>query len=246
MPVFFLSTPVDAEGRFQLSAGDWRHLQKVLRLRTGDLFQVYLPDGSRAEAELASQAGLHYGIVKRRFNLPAPRPLPLWLGMGFLRASRLEWAVEKLTELGLARLSLLRFQQGRQGKSQDISSNKINRLIKISKETLKQCERTTSTQIESPLSFEAFLNQVETEATQAQKIILLERAEAPFLAERIISKKKSWVILVGPEGGFSRTESETAQAQGFEAASLGTAILRSETAALYASCVLDSLLKGKG
>lgn len=234
MPVFPLSQIPDTEGRFPLSADQERHLTRVLRIKPGETFEVSLPDGRRGSARLMAEGKRFHGLWLEEVQGSAAQSLPVWLGIGLLKMSRLEWLVEKATELGVERLCLLQLSQGRISKSESISSNKIERLNKISQETLKQCERNAFMRIDPPQSLESFCEQVPSEVASGGRILLRERSSAPLLSEFLKPSSPRYVFLVGPEGGFSEKEVQLAEKAGFVAASLGPTVLRSETAALAA------------
>lgn len=243
MPVFPLRQAPDAEGRFEIAAEDLRHLSRVLRLKPGDRFEVSLPDGSRAEARLEGEGRRRVGRLLQRLASQPETRLPLWIGLGLIRFSRLEWLVEKATELGVERLSPLLLSRGRFGKSDEVSENKINRLDKIAQETLKQCERIASPQIDPPMGLEAFLK-LTAEDPARRKLLLEERSRATPLREAM-GNAPTWAILVGPEGGLSPEEKSRAREAGFTPVSLGATVLRSETAALYAATALDFFRQGR-
>ncbi len=243
MPVFSVRQAPDAEGRFEIAPEDLRHLSRVLRLKPGDRFEVSLPDGSRAEARLEGEGRRRVGrVLQHLASFPETR-LPLWIGIGLIRFSRLEWLVEKATELGVERLSPLLLSRGRFGKSDEISDNKISRLEKIAQETLKQCERITSPRIDPPMDLESFLKLSGKDADRC-KLLLEERSRAVRLRAGIGDAGR-WAILVGPEGGLSSEEKSRAYAAGFAPVTLGTTVLRSETAALYAAAALDFFRQGR-
>lgn len=243
MAVFTVRSPMDSSGRFEISPEDLHHLTRVLRVRKGECFEILLPEGQRAEAILESEGRRLVGRLLRSLHTLPEKRLPLWIGIGLIRFSRLEWLVEKATELGVERLSPLLLSQGRFTKTDEISHNKISRLQKISQESLKQCERVVSPRIDPPQSLEPFLAEVSSNS-RYKKLILEERSEAISLQESL-EPGGSWVLLVGPEGGFSEQEKAKAKDAGFAAVSLGPNILRSETAALYAASALDFFLKGR-
>lgn len=234
MPVFPLSQIPDADGRLEISPEQERHLVRVLRIKPGADFEVSLPDGRKGIARLVAQGKSLHGVWLEESPEKAAAPLPAWLGIGLIKMSRLEWLVEKATELGVERISLLQLSQAGIAKSESISPNKIERLKKISQETLKQCERNAFIQIDAPQGLDSFLKQVASEAEASTRILLKERSAAPLLSEILKRKSPRRVFLVGPEGGFSEKEAQLAEAAGFVAASLGPALLRSETAALAA------------
>ncbi len=243
MPVFPIRQAPDAEGRFEIVPEDLRHLSRVLRLKPGDRFEVSLPDGSRAEACLEGEGRRRVGRILQRLASQPETRLPLWIGLGLIRFSRLEWLVEKATELGVERFSPLLLSRGRFGKSDEISDNKINRLERIAQETLKQCERIASPRIDPPMDLHSFLNLIGEDAGR-RKLLLEERSRALPLGEAI-GDAGSWAILVGPEGGLSPEEKSRAREAGFTPVSLGTTVLRSETAALYAAAALDFFRQGR-
>lgn len=237
MPVFPLRQPPDAEGRFEIAPEDLRHLSRVLRLKTGDRFEVSLPDGGRAEARLEGEGRRRVGRLLQRLASQPEKRLPLWIGLGLIRFSRLEWLVEKATEIGVERLSPLLLTRGRFGKSEDISENKIKRLEKIAQETLKQCERIASPRIDPPMDLKSFLK-ISGEDPARRKFLLEERSRSIPL-RKAVGDARAWVILVGPEGGLSPEEKSRACDVGFLPVSLGPTVLRSETAAFYAAAALD-------
>ncbi|HEX5034053.1 MAG TPA: RsmE family RNA methyltransferase, partial [bacterium] len=234
MPVFPLAQTPQPDGRFEISAEQRHHLLRVLRLKAGATFEVSLPDGRRGQARLVASGDSLHGLWIEDSALSSTPSLAAWLAIGLIRMSRLEWLVEKATELGADRLSLLRLSQGSLPKSESISINKINRLKKISQETLKQCERSTFMRIDEPESLEEFLDRLDIEAPSSSRILLRERAKLPLLSQVLEKKAGMTILLVGPEGGFSDRECRAAEKFGFEPASLGPALLRSETAALAA------------
>ncbi|HKX12561.1 MAG TPA: RsmE family RNA methyltransferase [bacterium] len=233
MPVFPLAQIPEPDGRFEISAEQQRHLVRALRIKPGATFEVSLPDGRRGLARLVVKGKSLHGVWLEDSAAAVPG-LAAWIGIGLIRMSRLEWLVEKATELGAERLSPLRLSQGSVPKSDSISLNKINRLRKISQETLKQCERNTFMRIDEPESLDSFLDRLNSEAKTSSRIMLRERAKAPLLPQVLKKSSRPHVFLVGPEGGFSEKECRAAEAAGFETASLGPAVLRSETAAIAA------------
>lgn len=243
MPVFPVRQAPDAEGRFEIAPEDLRHLSRVLRLKPGDRFEVSLPDGGRAEACLEGEGRRRVGRILQRLASQPETRLPLWIGLGLIRFSRLEWLVEKATELGVERLSPLLLSRGRFKKSDEISENKINRLEKIAQETLKQCERIASIRIDPPMDLRSFLK-LSGEDAARRKLLLEERSRALPLREAI-GDAGAWAILVGPEGGLSPEEKSLARGAGFTPVSLGATVLRSETAALYAAAALDMFRQGR-
>jgi len=240
MPVFPIKEPLKADGLFSIGSDDQRHLLKVLRKKPGDYFEVILPDGRKATAKLTVHRGHVMGFLESFQSESGPDLLPLWLGVALVRWQRMDWLVEKATELGVSRLSPLLFSRSRYQRNYEFSSNKYNRLKKIVNETLKQCERRKGPQIDPPEAYSQWLKKTDSEV--GQKILLSERASSPPLKDEISQDGRSLLLMVGPEGGLESEEIELIEAHGFKSVSLGPKILRTETAGIYGACVLDFLL----
>lgn len=238
MPVFPLEYPPDEAGYFQILPGDLKHLTQVLRHRPGDSFEIILPEGRHALALLMKEGGKIFGKVDRFLEKTTPPPLPLWLGIGMIRWPRLEWLIEKATELGVKRLTPLLLKRSRHTKIENFSELKYNRLIKISKESLKQCGRVSPLQIDRAVSFMDYLKLIPRDSPNYQKVLFNEHTLAPLLRDLPLHSDRESIFLVGPEGGFSETEIQAAEEAGFTSVSLGPSTLRAETAALYGACAL--------
>lgn len=243
MPTFPLKTFPDANGFFSFEDSMLRHLLQVLRKKEGESFAIVLPDGNRGLAKLKKIEGQWLGqMMDQQIKPPLPM-LPLWLGIGMIRWSRLEWLVEKATELGVQRISPLIMQQGRYPPSASLSEQKITRLHKIAQETLKQCERAQAPSIDSPQAFSQWI--AETKDHPGPKLLFSEK-EAPRLnSAQHFSQDQPHLFVIGPEGGFNSDELNLAQEEGFSLISLGPKILKTETAALYGICCLDTYLSNE-
>jgi 16S rRNA (uracil1498-N3)-methyltransferase len=241
MPVFFPSQ-IDSEGNFPISPQDLTHLTKVLRVGPGKCFEVILPTGEKARAQLFREGKSWKGKIRERLQREVPRPLPAWLGLGWIRWPRLEWIVEKAVELGAARLTPLALRRSeRLPKAGDVPK-KLERLRKIAVETLKQCERAELPRLDPPQTLQEFLAAVEKEApVSAEKIFFWERKDAPRFSPRNLPRPgpELWIVAVGPEGGWEKTELQVLHEHQFKGYSLGSSVYRTETSALYSLCALD-------
>jgi 16S rRNA (uracil1498-N3)-methyltransferase len=241
MPVFFPSQ-IDSEGIFSLSAQDLTHLTKVLRVGAGESFEVILPKGEKARARLIRKGKSWKGKIQEKLFREIPRPLPVWLGLGWIRWPRLEWIVEKATELGAARVTPLALRRSERLPQGGDVPKKLERLRKIARETLKQCERPEPPRLDPPQNLRAFLAAVEREGpATAEKIFFWERQDAPRFALPNLPHptRAFWIVAIGPEGGWEEEEVKVLLEHKFKAYSLGSSIYRAETSALYALCTLD-------
>ncbi len=239
MPLFPLPTPPNSEGFFELKKEDLHHLTRVMRLKAGEIFQVLLPDGKRGEAEWLAES-LQGKIV--RITGEASPLLPLWIGIGMVRWPRMEWLAEKLAELGVARVTPLLLTRGR-FKGDEISKNKMERLKKISQESIKQCGRAQPPQWDAPMKINDWLKSLEKEPGSINKILFELKSNIPLFGtdEKLKSFSKH-LFLIGPEGGCTTEEIDLAIQHGFQIYSLGNTVLRTETAAMYSTSLLNFLL----
>jgi len=242
MPVIPLQNPPGPDGLFPIPEEDLRHLTVVRRLKPGSLFKVLLPDGQKADAQLWGEKEPWVGKILRITTSPVSPPLPCWLAVGMVRWPQMEWLTEKVTELGLNRLTPLYCQRGKYSKESPISNQKLDRLQKIARETLKQCERPFPPKIDTPQTLSEWLESLK--GLEGRKIFLDEGATEPRLhPDMFLPAESQYFFLVGPEGGFSPEERVLILEHPFESVSLGPKRLKTESAALYVLSVLDATLK---
>ena len=200
------------------------HCLRVLRLTVGD--EVLLTDGK----------GFFYkavidGIAGKRCQVKVLETVfqePLWKGHLHLAMAptknidRTEWFVEKATEIGFDELSFLncRFSERKVIKPE--------RIEKIVVSAVKQSLKARKPQVNGMIDFDKFVKQ----DFKGQKFIAhCYEGEKPLL-RNILDSQADAVVLVGPEGDFSREEVALAESMGFRSVSLGKSRLRTETAAL--------------
>lgn len=233
----FVPLPLAANQTVCLEGEQARYLGRVMRMRIGDTIVVF--DGSSGEypaeiVEIAKQRVLvELGDERAR---DVESPLTIHLVQGVSRGERMDFVVQKSTELGVNRItpvlterSVVRLDHKRSGKRQ-------LHWTRIAQNACEQCGRNLVPQIDQPVALSEWLDQ-EPSADEAR---LLLRPGAEQSIKNIGRSPTSLTILIGPEGGLSDTEYEKALYAGFEAVALGPRILRTETAALAALAVLQS------
>ncbi len=227
MPVFY--TP-DIAVQACLPAEEAAHCIKVLRLKAGD--EVCLADGkghfyrariSRADVknceveilevlpQVSDSIGLHLAVAPTK------------------NADRMEWMAEKLTELGIDSLGFVLSDHSERRQL------KTDRIVKIAVAAMKQSERSLLPEIREMLDFE----QVVRQDFDGQKFIAhcWPDEEKPFIKE-VYRPGKPVLLLIGPEGDFSREEVALAKSLGFKSVSLGNNRLRTETAAFFVAAAI--------
>ena len=205
---------------------------RARRLRPGD--PVVLFDGSGREAEaLLTHLDPGGGEVAVERILPAGDPVaPVALFVAGLRAQRLAWLVEKSTELSAESVTLVASARTQSFRG---SAAMRERLERVAREAAKQCESSRWPRIAGPLPFDRALS----EQPASQRLILDPEGER-FPSE---SSAGAVALLVGPEGGWTAPERETALARGWSLVSLPAGKLRAETAAIAALALARALLE---
>lgn len=154
------------------------------------------------------------------------------------KGSKLEFIVQKATELGVKKIVIFESSRTVVKVKEDNLDKKKERLIKIATEASEQCGRAI---IPSIIYVEEFKNI--NLYKSALNFIAYENEKGNLLGKDLPKSKASCSILLGAEGGFSKEEVEYAEQNGFTSISLGKRILRSETAVIYALSLLSNFLE---
>lgn len=205
---------VDSLDAPSLADDDHHHLFRVVRLREGESVSVSDGAGGWRQCTVAGESLVPSGPVER---VPA-RTTPCTIAAAIPKGDRLEWMVQKLTEIGVERVVLLHCERsvvrwdGERGRKQ------LARLQRVAREASMQSRRVWLPEIVGPVSFDEVL---------APDVALAEPSADGWRAAS--------TIVIGPEGGFSAAELERAAQAGAARVSLGEQVLRVETAALVAA-----------
>ena len=219
---FFLASP-PATGRAVLTGDEARHLSRVLRAAVGD--EVLLFDGC-GRSWPARVAVIGRDTVELETGEPRIEPADgtrLTLAVALPKGERQKWLVEKLTELGVAKLVPLVTERG----VAEATPAAVARLERGVIEASKQCGRDTLMEIAAPASVAALVA-----ATPAGVIGLVADPQGQPLDAAGWPATTEVIALVGPEGGFSPAELAAAEAAGWPRITLGHYVLRIETAAM--------------
>lgn len=209
-----------------------RHLITVLRRQPGDHLRLTDGKGSFYDGELA-EAGKKLALVKilRQENTPISFRPQFHLAIAPTKQiDRIEWMLEKATEIGLGTLSLLHCKRSER------STVRIDRLEKIALSAMKQSLRPWLPDIRPLVKFDVFVKQIHE---KQRYIAWCPETPPPHLATLLIPAEEV-VVLIGPEGDFTPEEVNLAEEFGFQPVNLGPARLRTETAGLVAVCVASA------
>jgi len=206
-----------------LGPADRHHLERVLRLRPGDA--VSASDGAggwRLCTLAAGTAGLEPAGETATDERPSP---PVTVAFALTKGERPEWAVQKLTEVGVDRIVPMAAARSVVRWTPDRAAAQVERLRRVAKEAAMQCRRTWLPEVEDLAGFVAV-------SARAGAALAAADGSPPSLAHP--------VVLVGPEGGWAEEE----LAAGLPRVALGPHVLRAETAAVLAGGLLCALRSG--
>ena len=231
---FLLSEP-PSEGRAALRGSEAHHLRNVLRAEPGRI--VELIDGSgrvwRAVVDNCTESGVDLCKVEL-LETPAAAAR-LGLIQSLCKADKLEWILEKCTEIGIDDIYLLEAARSVARIPRERFDSKMSRWEKIILAAAKQSRRSTLPVLHPPSSLSSLCR----ELPPGLKILLSENERGTGL--RSILRSATWqqaIFCIGPEGGWTEAEHRELVSSGFQPASLGHQILRTETAALVVTAIL--------
>jgi 16S rRNA (uracil1498-N3)-methyltransferase len=221
----------------QLDRDQAHYVGRVLRLRAGDTLNVF--NGNDGEFNTSVQSLAKDSALLRidsPVDVTTESPLKVHLVQGISRGERMDFVIQKATELGVKRITpvfteygVVKLDESRAGKRRDHWQS-----VAIS--ACEQSGRVRPPLIDAPMDLNAWFG-AGTKETDTD-LILRPGATTPLAS--ISTPVTKICLLIGPEGGFSDKEYDDAQAAGFKTVSLGPRVLRTETAALAAISVAQS------
>lgn len=230
-PRFFVDTPLAPASELALPPGPARHVQ-VLRLQPGQPIVLFNGQGGHWLAHIVHM-GRKAVTVAVQAHDPVERELQpkVHLAVGLFALDRMDWLVEKATEMGAASLTPIRAERSNVAAAR--AGKRRERWRALSARACEQCGRNRLLQVHESTALPDFLRQ----PLAARRWLLAPSATpvpAPAYDQPLLPATTDLVLLSGPEGGFTAAETESAQAAGFQAVHLGARILRAETAPLAA------------
>jgi len=222
--------------QLSLPADSAHYLGTVLRAREGDSVRVFnAADGEFDAVVSKSKKGNVDVILGECVRVPEQASaLALHLALGLSRGDRMDYAIQKATELGVTEITPLFTEHGEVRLKPDRLENKLRHFEKIAINAAEQCGRLDVPVINTPLPLDAFLAQ----ETQAKRLLLEPGGEQRLAAAQALSDIQ---VIIGPEGGFSEHEVSLARASNCEIMRLGPRVLRTETAPVAALAILQFL-----
>ena len=236
IPRAFVEFELSVGAELTLSDDVHNHLVKVLRMRVDQPLTLFNGDGCDYLARLTE-------VEKRRSTALVesvePRlnesPLQIEIGQGLSRGERMDFAIQKATELGVCKISPLFTERSEVRLNAERQAKRTKHWQQIAVSACEQSYRATLPQIAEPQPLAQWLAHCDADL----KLVLSPHTEPLVLGE--LDAPRTVALLIGPEGGLEESEVEQARAVGFHPWLLGPRVLRTETAPVAAAAVLHYL-----
>jgi len=227
-----------ANSVLELDSDKAHYLGRVLRLRVGDHLSVFDGEGNEFTATITAIGKTSATLrVDEKSAVRTESPLRVHLVQGISRGERMDFVVQKATELGVKRITPVLTEFGVVKLDAKRAEKRREHWQKVAVSACEQSGRVRLPLIDTPVPLKSWFG---NKPKQVDSEIILRPGAATPLAE-IHSPATKVCVLIGSEGGFSDIEFEDAQIAGFRPVSLGPRVLRTETAAIAAIAVLQSL-----
>ena len=244
----FVPEALAGQSQLLLPEGPSAHIARVLRLRVGAALTLFDGRGGEFEASILAvekrgvrvQLGTHHAIEREA-------PVAVKLLQCVIRAERMDFIVQKATELGVAAIVPVQSRHGVVRLDDSAAERRQRHWQAVAIGACEQCGRNRIPELPAPVSFEtACAAAGAAVGAGASARVLLDPAASGSLAQALESpalKPLTTVsVLIGPEGGFGEDEMALARDHGFQICSLGPRVLRAETAPIAALAVIQALL----
>lgn len=223
---YLVATPPAAGEQVALGPDDSRHLARVVRRRPGD--EVELTDGAGTTWPAVVVSAGEPAVVRAGPPRPAPPPSGVRLYLGLAEAARVDVAVEKAAELGVAEVVLMASERAGRVPGPEAWERRSARLARVAEAAARQSGQAWLMGLRGVVPFGDAL----AEIPSGEGFLIDPRGDAAISAAAGSGRA---ALLVGPPAGFSEAEVARARAAGLAVCGLGTAVLRTETAAIAAA-----------
>lgn len=232
MPQYFIDSKLVINTDDVISGSDYHHIVNVRRCSDGDRIELTDKTGTRFNCLIKKISDNSIWVTPLEKIKTNTSSIKVILAMALLKNKNFELVIQKAVEVGV---SLIIPVYTERTIVKNIDENKIIRWQKIASEAAKQCKSTIIPKIEMPVK----LNQIINEYNDSEKII--SHTDDSGVSLRSIaekSHKESFLILIGPEGGFSSKEVSEAVDKGWKMSYTGFTVMRAETAGIVIPALL--------
>ena len=232
---FFIPEPFKQE--MKITGRDAHHILDVLRMDIGDSLQVVTDDGVSFVGEITTVGTNTVMVLAKEILRDSHEPdVRISLLQGLAKGDKMEFIIQKAVEIGIAEIFPVAMVHSVVVLDGSKAEKKVERWQKIAEAAAKQSKRDTIPAVHEVMKLDQILQQEKWDLL----LVAYESENQVSLKEVLQSHKEAMTIgvVIGPEGGLSTEEVESAQKQGGIAVSLGRRILRTETAGLVAATAI--------
>jgi len=234
-----IESPIGDTPQLSFDGGAANHVARVLRLRTGQ--PVVLFDGSGAECDAVIEAVLRDSVrvsITSRRAIDRESPLAVTLAQGVSRGERMDFVVQKATELGVRRIVPVMMERTVVKLDDAQAEKRVRHWRAVAVAACEQCGRNRIPEITPPLSLEQLLYGREpggpADGAGHDDLRLVLDPGSTLRVRDLAPSAAGVTLLIGPEGGLADQELAASLKAGYRGLRLGPRILRTETAALAA------------
>lgn len=230
---FFIDAPLSL-GEHELPEAQAHYIGRVLRMAEGAAVQLFDGSGHEFRGSLLEVGKKRVRVhLNETFAGQTESPLRIHLGQGLSRGERMDWAIQKATELGVTEITPIVSERCEVRLKDERAEKRQAHWQQIAVSACEQCGRSVVPVIHPPMPLAEWLK-----GSDAELKLVLHPVAEPLTSH---DKPTTLAFLIGPEGGLNDAEVEQAKSVGFHAARLGPRVLRTETAPVVALSVAQQL-----
>jgi 16S rRNA (uracil1498-N3)-methyltransferase len=235
IPRIYTTQDLSSQQTIKLEEKPSHHLSKVLRFKEGAELILFNGQGGQYSGEISAIEKKHVHVALSSFDADNNEsPLSTHLGIAISKGDRMDWVIQKATELGATQITPLFSERTEIKLKGERLEKKLNHWQQISISACEQCNRNKIATVHAPQNIEEWI----ANSTADKRFVLHHRTDQKLDSNENIN---SVALLIGPEGGLSQHEIQHAQNNKFEALQLGPRVLRTETAPIAALTLLQFL-----
>ncbi|UYM18057.1 16S rRNA (uracil(1498)-N(3))-methyltransferase [Endozoicomonas euniceicola] len=234
-PRIYFPQPMNAGAMVELTDSAANHVGKVLRMKPREPLILFNGEGSAYQGRIESVSKKSVMVLlERQIEKTVESPLSIHLGQSLSRGERMDYAIQKATEVGVTEITPLFSERCEVKLNQERMEKRLRHWQQVAISACEQCGRNRVPVIHPAIYVDEWMAQ----QTSDLKFVLHHRTERRLEG---YDQPASVSLLIGPEGGLTADEIERAEQQGFNALALGPRVLRTETAPVSAITLMQYL-----
>lgn len=235
IPRFYEPHDLSTRQTHTLSEAATQHVARVLRMKVGDQITLFNGQGSEFLCTLVRVDKRHVDVdIITQTSLSRSSALKIHIGQAISRGERMDYAIQKATELGMSCMTPLLTERCEVRLNNERRDKRTQHWQQVATSACEQSLRNELPLIRPIQSLQEWLSNVDADL----KLVLHHHTEQPL---GDFPQPASVALLIGPEGGLSETEVTTALAAGFKPVAFGPRVMRTETAPVAAQAILQYL-----